>query len=350
METRPISPASATSPANAAARRPLAANAAAAYFKRHYHQQSQPRGSSSGCSSLGRISEGISGPQWSAVVSFDHAFRAVAPRSSRPARRRRAGPFGPLLSLSSLSSRSSSSGAGSGGGGALHASSYLGGEDAALLELERVDGQPFRTVDRLFLGLFDRPRRLARLPFSVPRHFFSWRSLWDLYQALRLSVHQLCPPHAPAPAVLILPLIGLVYRRETGPCVFVSDDSARKVRTTTRNECVMDGGRVRTLALTRAFVPDPTSHQFVLQEIIGLVDYYARATTAEQLLCVHVVSWCVDWLTRSSHATHHAPPNPTNQPDHTPGTPPPRASSSRTASTASTATTRSPPPPRSSSW
>jgi hypothetical protein len=64
----------------------------------------------------------------------------------------------------------------------------------------------------------------------MPRHFFSWRSLWDLYQALRVSIDVLCPPDAPAPAVLVLPLIGLVYRRETGPCVFVSDDSARKVR------------------------------------------------------------------------------------------------------------------------
>ncbi len=63
----------------------------------------------------------------------------------------------------------------------------------------------------------------------MPRHFFSWRSLWDLYQALRQSIHDLCPPDAPAPAVLVLPLIGLVFRRETGHSVFVNDDSARKV-------------------------------------------------------------------------------------------------------------------------
>lgn len=214
METRPISPASATSPTNPTA---------AAYFKR----QQQRRAPSLGSSSLGRISGGITGPEWSAVVSFDQAFRPATPRSTGARWRRRPGPLGLLLSLMSLASRSSSSGVGSGSQG--HSSFYSGEEDAALLELERVDGQKLRTVDRLFLGLFDRPRRLARLPFSVPRHFFSWRSLWDLYQALRQSVHQLCPPHAPAPAVLILPLIGLVYRRETGPCVFVSDDSARKV-------------------------------------------------------------------------------------------------------------------------
>ena len=229
METRPISPASATSPTNPAAATAPATNAAA-YVKRQQHQHQHRRGSASS-SSIGRISGGITGPEWSAVVSFDQAFRPAPPRSTGERRRRFPGPLEPLLSLTSLASRSSSSGMGSGGGCLPASSAYSAGEDAALLQLERVDGQPFRTVDRLFLGLFDRPRRLARLPFSVPRHFFSWRSLWDLYQALRQSVHQMCPPHAPAPTVLILPLIGLVYRRETGPCVFVSDDSARKVTT-----------------------------------------------------------------------------------------------------------------------
>lgn len=46
------------------------------------------------------------------------------------------------------------------------------------------------------------------------------------------------------------------------------------------------------LTQSHAFVHN--INQFVLQEIIGLVDYYAKATTEEQLLCVHVVSWCVD--------------------------------------------------------
>jgi hypothetical protein len=155
METRPLSPTSPTSPSapsTATGQWPFAANAAA-HFRQQQQQQQQRHGSSFSLRRMG--SEGSAAVPWGSIVNFDHVFRPVShPRSGSRNRNHDHDRH--------HSSHGQQQGQGRGlppGHGHGHGHGRLQRQERTLLELERVDGRPLRTVDRLFLVRLSVPVR-----------------------------------------------------------------------------------------------------------------------------------------------------------------------------------------------